>query len=298
MINFFSVMLVIFYIIKQFAERMNKHRISSYSGAATLFLLVSFFPFVLLLLNLIKFLPFVDLASIADSSYTIISPEVSDFIRTIIREIDRKASGALISISTVAALWAASKGLVFLIRGLNEIRSTSKKKGYIRLRIESVLFTVIFLAALVLTLVLLVFGGAITDYLVTVLPEYAQIDGMISVLKWLFQFMLLVLFFSLFYAYIPQENSSIIRQLPGAVVASGGWLGFSALYSLYITHFGNYSYLYGSFAIIILLVLWLYFCVNILFFGAELNAALYDKSFLPKIKCYVSERLAARKKKK
>lgn len=114
-------------------------------------------------------------------------------------------------------------------------------------------------------------------------------------MRWVFQFTLLVLFFSLLYAFVPQKKTSLLRQLPGAVVAAAGWLGFSALYSLYITYFGNYSYLYGSFAIIVLLVLWLYFCINILFFGAELNAALYDKEFLPQMKARARKKLDERR---
>lgn len=289
MLNFFAFVLVLIVIIKQFAERISRHKISEYSAASTLFLFVSFFPFIMLLLNLIKFLP-INFGELTGSSLTMLNSEVSGFVKSIIREINAKASGALISISTIVALWSASKGLLFIIRGLNEIQQTDEKRGYIRLRISAVFFTVILLVAIVITLLLLVFGGSILDFISANLPQYENMDGMLSVVRWIFSFVVLVLFFSLLYAFVPQKKSSLIRQLPGAAVSAIGWLGFSALYSLYVANFGNYSYLYGSFAIIILLLLWLYFCVNILFFGAELNAALYDKDFLPQIKAKVRKR--------
>lgn len=35
-------------------------------------------------------------------------------------------------------------------------------------------------------------------------------------------------------------------QLPGALTATIGWLGFSFLYSFYVDHISNYSSIYGS----------------------------------------------------
>jgi len=66
-------------------------------------------------------------------------------------------------------------------------------------------------------------------------------------------------------------------EFPGAIISAAGWVGFSALYSFYITHFANYSYLYGSLTAIVLLMLWLYFCMNILFFGAEVNVLITSR---------------------
>ena len=40
---------------------------------------------------------------------------------------------------------------------------------------------------------------------------------------------------------------------------------------LRINYFGNYSYMYGSLTAVVILMLWLYACICILFFGAEIN---------------------------
>ena len=48
------------------------------------------------------------------------------------------------------------------------------------------------------------------------------------------------------------------------------------VFSLYFTNFSNYSYMYGSLTAIVLLMLWLYFCICILFIGAEINHFLYE----------------------
>ncbi len=51
---------------------------------------------------------------------------------------------------------------------------------------------------------------------------------------------------------------------------------FSFFYSIYIEHFSNYSFVYGSLAAIVFLMLWLYFCMNIFLFGAQINKMIED----------------------
>ena len=66
-----------------------------------------------------------------------------------------------------------------------------------------------------------------------------------------------------------------LAHLPGAAFASGGWILFSYFYSLYIIHFPAVSYLYGSLAALVLMMLWLYICMTILLLGAEVNKHLH-----------------------
>ena len=82
-----------------------------------------------------------------------------------------------------------------------------------------------------------------------------------------------MVFFLGIYTFVPDRRLSVKSQVPGAVFSTLGWMGFSLAFSLYFTHFGgwNYSYMYGSLAAIVLFLLWLYFCMCILFWGAEVN---------------------------
>ena len=43
---------------------------------------------------------------------------------------------------------------------------------------------------------------------------------------------------------------------------------------MYFNFFSRFSYMYGSLTAIILLMLWIYFCICILFLGAEINCHL------------------------
>ena len=82
------------------------------------------------------------------------------------------------------------------------------------------------------------------------------------------------LVFTLMYRFLPNRKSTFLRCLPGGLFASVGWLVFSDLYSVYIAHFSAYANIYGSIYAVALCMLWLYFCMSILFYGGVLNRLL------------------------
>lgn len=135
----------------------------------------------------------------------------------------------------------------------------------------------IFIAATVVVLVLLVFGQAILDRLLVNLPALNGLDGVWFSMRWAVGFCILILLFLFFYTALPIQKGKPFSKLPGAVFSAAGWVGFSALYSFYVNNFADYSRLYGSLTTIVLLILWLYICMYILFLGEELNVMLGSK---------------------
>ena len=73
------------------------------------------------------------------------------------------------------------------------------------------------------------------------------------------------------YALLAGKRRPLSRCLPGALLASLGWLTFSRLFSVYVTHFTQYTNIFGSIYGLALGMLWLYFCISILFYGAAFN---------------------------
>ena len=67
-------------------------------------------------------------------------------------------------------------------------------------------------------------------------------------------------------------------QAPGALMIAVGWSVFSFFFSLYFEIFPNISNMYGSLTALIMVMLWLYICMNLLLYGAEINAY-FEKQF-------------------
>src|SRR5690606_31256881 len=59
---------------------------------------------------------------------------------------------------------------------------------------------------------------------------------------------------------------------PGALVAMSLWIVGSALFSLYVTRFGNYNETYGSAGAIVILLMWFLLSAYAVLIGAEVNA--------------------------
>jgi membrane protein len=76
---------------------------------------------------------------------------------------------------------------------------------------------------------------------------------------------------------LPNRHNSFRESLPGAVLASTGWLIFTQLFSFYVEHFSGYANVYGSVYAVALSMLWLYCCMSIVFCGGALNQILLEK---------------------
>ena len=77
----------------------------------------------------------------------------------------------------------------------------------------------------------------------------------------------------------PMDRARILCDgfsVPGALLASAGWLIFSDLYSIYVEKYASLTNIYGSVYAIALSMLWLYCCMSILFYGGALNQYLED----------------------
>lgn len=260
-------------VVNQFMVEIQEDSISAYSAQAAFFVIISVFPLAMLLLTLVKYLPYFK-EGVPMIQFDVFPHDLNVFATNVLQEIVDKSSNAVLSISAVTALWSASKGVYSIILGLTSAYSIKETRGYIRMRFLSIVYTVIFLVMLIAALGFLVFGNSIYRAMINYLPLAAENVTIISLgVKWLLGFAVLVFFFEIMYIAVPDRKSTVFEELPGALVSAVGWIGFSFLYSFYIDNFSNYANLYGSLTAVVLLMLWLYFCMYIMLFGAEVNVA-------------------------
>ena len=183
---------------------------------------------------------------------------------------------AVVSISAVTALWSASRGIYGLLTGLNAIYRVPENRGYLQVRLLSVCYTFGFLLVLLLTLVLHVFGTGLVKFLSeSTMPFFRFLTAIVDLRFFLLVFLQTALFTAMFMA-LPNRKNSLGDSLPGAFFASIGWLVFSHLFSVYVEHFPAYGHIYGSVYAVALIMLWLYFCISIVFYGGVLNRLLME----------------------
>lgn len=260
----------LFRTIKYFTRKISAHKVGAYSAEGAFFMMFSIFPFIILLLSMVRFLPF-EQEQILSFTAGIMPDEVDNFFSGIVIELRNNTNNTITFVSAAVLLWSASKGVYSVIGGLNSVFEQREGRHFIRVRLLSILYTLAFVIIITVTLTLLVFGNRIISLTERNFSSYYALIFIVMSLRYLIGFCFLVLFFNIIYKALPSGKHRFFTQLPGAVVAAVGWIAFSVFFSFYIDNFSNYTTLYGSLTAVVLLMLWLYFCMYILFFGAEIN---------------------------
>lgn len=254
-----------------FGKKITHDAVAAFSAQTAFFIIISAFPFLVLIVSVLEKIPFIS----ADMMYTVLDifpRTVMEYMENIIKEICSGNSVAIISISAAVLLWAASKGVTSIMRGLNFIYKIEEKRNFLEIRLVSVGYTIGFVVYIVLTLIFIFGGGMLSSLLKSRLPENLFFTVIYRIVSFLGKLMLLTVLFGLVYLIVPKRKATIKSQLPGAVLSALGWLGYSWFYSFYIDHLAGNSYVYGSLTSIILIMLWLYVCMYIFFIGGEVNS--------------------------
>ena len=258
-----------------FVRYFTRQRIPIYASHASYFIILAVFPTLVLLLGLLRYTG-IDVNTLTELLEGVIPAALMPAAKKLILSTYQNTSGAIISLSAVTALWSASRGIYGLLTGLNSIYDASENRGYFYTRGVSVLYTFLFLLVLLLTLVLHVFGTTLVDLLPgNQDPVFAFLSEVVD-LRFFVLLAVQTAVFTAMFMVLPNKRNKLLDSVPGALLASIGWLIFSDLFSIYVEHFASYANIYGSVYAVALSMLWLYCCISIVFYGGALNHYLMD----------------------
>ncbi len=260
---------------RDFLKEMSRDRVSTYAAEAAFFTFLSFLPFLMIGLSVVHLTPLTEADVLRE--VTALLPNAIDALAVvIIREVYEKST-TILSISVVVAVWSASRGIMALRNGLNSVYDVKETRNYFMERFRAMVYVVCFVAILLIVLALLVFGNGIQHFFEKNFPALLEFHFPIRLVRSVVTLVLLTLFFAIMYKFLPNRRAKLRKQWKGAVFCSLGWFLYSYGFSFYISHFSRISYTYGSLSTIVIAMLWLYFCMYILFAGAEINAFRWEK---------------------
>ncbi len=262
--------------VKQISKRLSRHSITNYAAQSCFYMILSFFPFLVLLMSLIHYLP-VTPETIIEILKAVAPPQIEPMLESIINDVYNNSSIAVISMTTIVILWSAGKGFLSIIQCLNTIYDAHRHRNWFVSRMMSTFYTIIFLFSIAASLILLVFGNKLVSFIGLFLPGIANVLEAIIHNKSLLFPCALMLLFMFMYKYLPNRKSTLLNELPGAAFSSVGWFLFSYFYSIYVNNSPNFSLMYGSLSTLIFALIWMYSCLVILFLGAELNMFILKK---------------------
>jgi membrane protein len=175
---------------------------------------------------------------------------------------------ATFGISLALSLWSANAAIKALFEGLNVAYEEREKRGFFKLNLISLVFTIATLAFVMLAMTAMV--GA------PVALQFFHLDAksrLLAAMRWPLLLVVVIAGLSIIYRFGPSREQPRWRWVTsGGVVAAFGWLGVSLLFSWYVGSFAHYSITYGSLGAVIGFMTWMWLSVIVILLGAELNA--------------------------
>lgn len=267
-------------LIDQFIWRILNHNVQAYSAQIAYFTLLSIFPFLVVLLNIITRFSVVHPDSIS-SIIALFPRESREIIQLVLSDLKIGfGSDIQLFISILGGLYSSSLGVKPIIAICNQSFGFEHAKSGIKLMITGMIFTLSF----ILMIMILFITGILGDKIFHFISDFLHLPPFFTWIWYLMEhtiapiYMVLTIFLINRYS-LRRENRKLIPMLyalPGAILSTVLMISLSSAFNLSLSISNKYALTYGSISGVIILIIWLFLIGVSLISGFELNGALYD----------------------
>ena len=178
-------------------------------------------------------------------------------------------------IGLVTSLYGASGAFGAAGRALNIVFRVQEGRGFVRQKATNVASTLTVIALVVITFVLIFLGGGLANDVFGAIGLGESAATVWRIARWPLAVLSATLVYAVVYFAAPNVEVPHFRWItPGAVVGVVTWLLASVAFFVYVSNFSSYGATYGTFAGVVILLVWLWLTNIALLFGAELNAVI------------------------
>ncbi|MCL2200051.1 MAG: YihY/virulence factor BrkB family protein, partial [Defluviitaleaceae bacterium] len=183
--------------------------------------------------------------------YDVLPGEVSDLVAGFVTEIMDTRNAGVLSAALIFSIYNTTNGFRAVVR-----TTDGRERGFFSQIGLSFALMLLFSGALIVMLVLLVFGR--------------------GVLSWVGALVVLFIFTSFIYRFARAGKEKVF---PGAAFTVVAWVTVSAVFGFVTSNFSQLPAIYGSIAGVFILCLWLNVVAVILLIGGEINTLLHDFTY-------------------
>lgn len=253
--------------LDEFMVFLYRSCISAYAAQIAFFTIMSFIPLVILFVTITNYIPIINNAYI-----DILNDYIPNSIMPIINEVLNDLSGqtkAAVSISVIFTAWTSGKCIQAMTNGLNFVYGIEDIKPWILLRGKAVINTILYILIIAVMLFTVLFGNEVQEFIFRYIPGMASAGGLINNRFWI-GFVFVTVSCLSFYKHLPSHHVTLKSQIPGALISGVASINLSYFLSIYVNRFNGFS-MYGSITSLVLIMIWLYFIMYIILFGAAVN---------------------------
>lgn len=247
-------------------------KVDTVAGALTFFGVLAIFPFLLFAVALAGLVIDPGQAqALIQELYRVAPPAVADILSQRIQGLTAGQSPALLTVSALGAIWAASGGVAALMDALNTAYGVEDRRSWVKRRGIALLVTLGGAVMLTIASALTVATPAIAEHLGPLGPVVLWLRLPVSAV-------IVMLVLAVLYYVLPDVEQEFRFISPGSVVAVVIWAIASMGFSYYVSKFGQYEVSYGALGGVIILLLWMWISSMAVLLGAEINAIIEHRS--------------------
>ena len=253
-------------------QQIGEDRLLAVAAGVVFYGLLAVFPAVTALVSLYGL--FASPAAISDQ-LALLSGILPDSAVEILREqIGRLiANSAKLGLGFIfglaVALWSANSGMKAIMDALNVVYEEKEKRGFIKLNLISLAFTLAGIGVLLLALGTVVVLPIALSYL----GPHSATDLLLRLARWPLLIVIVIFGLAVLYRYGPSRREPRWQWISvGSAFAAIAWLVSSALLSWYLASFAHYDATYGSLGAGIGMMMWMWISSIVILFGAQLNS--------------------------
>ncbi len=263
--------------LKNFAKkikfRYQDDEVSALAAQLAYYLVLAFFPFLILVITLISYSP-ASGTEFIDGLELILPHSVHILIQNNVLAVAKSNKGELLSLGLITTIWLASRGVGAVIRGLNKAYDEKEQRPFWVVKGEAILFTIAFVVVIILTFLLLIFGEHVGNIMMNWIGQSTYMNDIWNFVRYGVMLSMMILVFAALYYFAPDRKLTCREVIPGAVFATFGWLLTSWVFAYYVDNYAKYSEIYGTIGGTIVLLIWLYISAIVILMGGEINATL------------------------
>ncbi len=266
-----------FILIEDMLKRFKNHRLKASSAEIAYFILLSIFPFFMVLLNLFSRFSITNPEMISEV-VKLLPVELQPLIKTILLDFQIGFGSDLqLIVVVVLGIYSTSLGIQPIINSCNLAFNEEDKRSGLKLIIISLVYIISFITLIFILLITRVVGEQIFNFIY----DYFKLPKFISNI-WYFVKNIIapIMIITVLYLLNCYSLSKELRKkvgfwgfLPGTILSAVLMMILSFIFSI---RSNSYTLTYGSISNVIMLIIWLYSMGTSLIIGFELNGALYE----------------------
>jgi membrane protein len=264
-------------VLKGTLKEFKKDELTDRAAALTYYAILALFPALLALISLLGIVGQSATQQVLANIQKLAPGAARDVLSNAVKQMQGHAGiGSVMAIvGLVLAIWSASGYVAAFIRSANAVYDVPEGRPVWKVLPVRVGVTAVLMVLAVVSAVIVVFTGGLARQVGAALGVGDTALTVWSIAKWPVLVALVTIMIAILYWATPNAKVRGFRWItPGSFLALVIWMIASAAFALYLANFASYNKTYGTFAGVIIFLVWLWITNLAILLGLEFDAEL------------------------